>query len=205
LGFSITFSHDFLLHNSIPLQFIQNLNLFNEFGDAPPLQAQGEDFDEILSFGEQLLQKKEVNNSFSFEAQGALLKLLLIKCNHLCDIDNSSAAQDQGNNLFMRYKDLINVNYHHWHNVSQYSSALHVSADYLNRISKTLSGKTAKEHIQGRIILAAKRMIYFSDLSHKEMAFELGFSEPSNFSSFFKKCTNYSPSEFKKKAQVGNA
>jgi len=60
-------------------------------------------------------------------------------------------------------------------------------------------GKTAKEYIQSRIIVGAKRMLYFSDSSIKEIAFELGFQEPSNFNAFFKKCTGLSPGEFRNK------
>jgi AraC-like DNA-binding protein len=61
------------------------------------------------------------------------------------------------------------------------------------------TGKTAKEHIQARIALEAKRLLHFSDLSVKEIGFQLGFPEPANFSAFFKKCTGSSPSNFKSK------
>jgi len=78
---------------------------------------------------------------------------------------------------------------------------LNISPDHLNRIIKAHSGKTAKELIQNRILIASKRLLYFTNLSTKEIAFELGFSEPSNFSSFFKKLSSFTPSDFREKKQ----
>ena len=80
--------------------------------------------------------------------------------------------------------------------VSQYAEALHITPDYLNASLKSLTGTGAKEHIQNRILIAAKRLLKFSDLNTKEIAYELGFSEPANFSIFFKKHTGISPSKF---------
>jgi len=59
-------------------------------------------------------------------------------------------------------------------------------------------GKNAKKVIQSQIVLAAKRLFFFSGLSTKETGYKLGFSEPANFSAFFKKCTGVAPSQFKK-------
>ena len=92
----------------------------------------------------------------------------------------------------------METHYKTWHATSQYANELNITPDHLNRSIKSLIGKTAKEYIQARITIAAKRMLYFSDLSTKEIAYDLGFSEPANFSNFFKKCTGISPSEFKK-------
>jgi AraC-like DNA-binding protein len=64
-------------------------------------------------------------------------------------------------------------------------------------VVKSLSGKTAKDFIQSRIIIEAKRMLYFTELSLKEIGYQLGFSEPANFSAFFKKSTGKSPSLFR--------
>ncbi len=66
-------------------------------------------------------------------------------------------------------------------------------------MSRNSIGKTSKELIQSRISIEAKRMLYFSDLSIKEIGYELGFSEPANFSAFFKNCTGMSPSTFRNK------
>ena len=71
-----------------------------------------------------------------------------------------------------------------------------VSSDHLSRVVKSLTGKTAKDFIQSKLIVESKRLLYFTDLSTKEIAYDLGFSESSNFSQFFKNQTGVSPSEF---------
>lgn len=205
IGYAITFSYDFLAHNNISLQFIENLNLFQHFGEAPPLIPAEKELASIKEWCEKLVVVNSSEQTFKYESLGALLKLILIECNNLCTIAPDSESMTTGSSLLQQYKSLLNAHYQEWHGVSDYAGALHVSADHLNRVIKQLTGKKAKEHIQNRITLAAKRLIYFSDLSTKELAFELGFSEPANFSAFFKKCTGMSPSEFKKKAHVGNS
>ena len=94
---------------------------------------------------------------------------------------------------------LIEENYSNWHSVKEYAEHLNVTADHLNRVIKSLTGKTAKEQLLSKIILESKRMMYFSDLNLKQIGYELGFSEPANFSAYFKKYTGLSPTEFKKR------
>jgi len=67
----------------------------------------------------------------------------------------------------------------------------------LNEIVKLSLGKTASEAIEERRILEAKRLIKFSGLSIKEIAFELGYEEHSYFTKVFKKITGCTPTEFK--------
>ncbi len=198
LGYSLVFSPHFLLQNNIPEQFIEDLNLFHDFGETPPLTPQETDFQYIISLCEEMINVSSKQSQLKNETLGALLKLLLIRCTLSCTnpIDYSD-GHDTANTTLRAFKQLIDQHYHEWHGTSEYADALNISSDYLNRIVKPLTGKTAKEHIQSRITTAAKRMIFFSDLSNKEIAYELGFSEPANFSAFFKKCVGQSPSDFK--------
>ena len=105
---------------------------------------------------------------------------------------------ESGNAIFKQFRELVEENYATWHSASQYADKLNITPDHLNRTIKSCIGKTTKEYIHARLSIAAKRMLYFSDLSNKEVGYKLGFSEPSNFSAFFKKNTGYSPNEFKK-------
>ena len=53
------------------------------------------------------------------------------------------------------------------------------------------------EMIRNKVIEEAKRMLYASDLSGKEIAFELGFDDPAYFSRFFKKYTGQTLKHFR--------
>ena len=200
-GFALVFSADFLAENNIPLRFIEDLNLFRDYGESPPLEADGSEIYNLKSYCEEIYTYYHSAKKFKERAIAALLELLLISCNNICSLpfDNTQHLE-AGNSILKSFKQLVEEKYQDWHASSRYAEALNISPDYLNRSIKSLIGKTAKEYIQSRITIAAKRMLYFSTLSNKEIGFELGFSEPANFSAFFKKCTGFSPSQFRQQA-----
>ncbi|HKI89983.1 MAG TPA: helix-turn-helix domain-containing protein, partial [Draconibacterium sp.] len=106
--------------------------------------------------------------------------------------------QEAANSILRSFKILVNEHFSAWHQTTDYANELNVTPDYLNRVIKSLTGKTAKEFIQARIVIEAKRLIAFSDLNAKEIGYQLGFTEPANFSAFFKKNTGLPPSQFNK-------
>ena len=197
-GYVITFDQQFLMNNHIPELFIEDLNLFNAFDYSPPLEPSKEEFEKLLFAADEINRVVNSNQSFKMEAAGAWLKVFLISCYNSCSLaPGDRSIQDHQNDLLKRFKALINDHYVEWHGTSEYADALHITPDHLNKVVKLQTGKTAKEHIQGRITLEAKRLLHFSGQSIKEISFDLGFSEPANFSAFFKKCSGYSPSKFR--------
>jgi len=77
-------------------------------------------------------------------------------------------------------------------------------ADLMNRSPKTLANlfakfnqKTPLQIIHERILTEAKRLLFYTNKSVKEIAFELGFDEPAQFSRFFKNGTGTTPLKFK--------
>ncbi len=202
-GFAMTFSNQFLIENAIPLSFIESLNLFQNYGQSPPLTPDKEKFTIIKNYAENILEFFNSDKNMKLWSIGSLLKLLLIECNNICSINPIESVVDaSGNNLIRNFKDAVNKHYKKEHSTTFYAAELYISPDHLNRTFKARTGKTAKEYIQSRIITEAKRLIYFTDLNNKEIGYELGFNEPANFSAFFKKHTQISPSSFKKK-EVG--
>jgi AraC family transcriptional activator of pobA len=200
IGYVMTFSTQFLIENSIPLSFIDSLNLFQNYDQSPPLLPHHEPFKKIENFA------RKIHTLFSGDANmkelsiGAFLKLLLIECNNICAINPIESNSDlTGNHIIRAFKKGVNSSYKKEHSTTFYAQQLNISPDHLNRIIKSTVGKTAKKYIQSRIITEAKRLLYFTHLSNKEIGYELGFNEPANFSAFFKKCTQLSPSSFKKK------
>ncbi|MBL1281237.1 MAG: AraC family transcriptional regulator [Fluviicola sp.] len=82
---------------------------------------------------------------------------------------------------------------------SDYSDKLKISAVYLNECVKKTTGHPVSHHIQQRIILEAKRLLYHSNKSVKEIAFELGYDDYPYFSRLFKKVTGITALTFRNK------
>ena len=199
IGYSMVFSTQFLAENNIPLSFIEDLNLFNDYGMRPPLEIKSEDMSKLEYHCEEMLKFYGSSDKFRMQALGSQLRLFLIYCNSICSIPiDHTQNQEAANSIFKRCKSLVEEYFKREHSTSWYAAELAITPDHLNKAIRSLIGKTAKEYIQSRIIIAAKRLLYFTDLSNKEVGYELGFKEAANFSAFFKKCTGRSPSDFKK-------
>lgn len=98
---------------------------------------------------------------------------------------------------FNHFKRLVEQNYVKTRQANDYASELSITYKHLNAVCKEIVNITAKTFIDNYIVLEAKRKIVTSALSIKEIAFELGFDEPTNFIKYFKKHTNYTPVEFR--------
>ncbi|WP_347174603.1 AraC family transcriptional regulator [Polaribacter uvawellassae] len=198
-GFVMTFSNQFLVENSIPLSFIDSLNLFHNYGQSPPLTPSNDQFNVIEQYSNQIFKLFNSDAKMKHLSIGSFLKLLLIECNNICSINPIESDVDtSGDNLIRSFKNTVDNHYKKEHSTTFYANELYITPDHLNRIFKARIGKTAKDYIQARIITEAKRLLYFTDLSNKEIGYELGFNEPANFSAFFKKHTQLSPSNFRK-------
>lgn len=81
--------------------------------------------------------------------------------------------------------------------VSDYASLLHLSAGHLSEVVKRQSGKPAIKHIHERIILEARRLLFHTNDSLKEIAFDLGFADASYFTRFFKRETGLTPADYR--------
>lgn len=74
--------------------------------------------------------------------------------------------------------------------IQSIAKKLTLNTNSLYNIVKNYSGLSPKEFITNRLILEAKRLLYYSESSSiKELAYGLGFNDPEYFSRLFKKVT----------------
>ena len=198
-GWTMKFTDEFLISNSISDKLINGIYLFNEFGQSPPLSINEIQMPVYLNIISQIEFFSNSLESYTQEAIGALMKLFFIQSNNHCSVykNNNPQLQETTNQLLHSFKQLLNKHYASMHLVSDYANKLNVTADYLNKTVKSITGKSAKDHIQTKIIIEAKRSLLFSEISSKELAYELGFEESAHFNNFFKKITGQTPSEFR--------
>jgi AraC family transcriptional regulator, transcriptional activator of pobA len=198
-GYVILFTTEFLNRNSIRNDFIDNLKLFRKSDETPPLLLSERMTATLRTFADNMMSAFNAQSDMFLEIIGAYLKLFLIECNGLCILSPGSNLQniEVSKTLVKSFKDLVEKKYSKSHQVKYYAEELNVTPNYLNEVIKASVNIPAKEFIQDRLILEAKRMVVFTGKSAKEIGFELGFDDPSHFSKFFKSNTGQSLLEFK--------
>ncbi len=199
-GYVILFTPEFLQKNSIREDFIANLKLFQKSDETPPLPLTDKMMISLKLFTGQMQSAFNSDDDMRFEAIGAYLKLFLIECNGHCSLfpDSNTQNIEVGKTLVRNFKAIVENNFTKWHQVKDYADALNVTPNYLNEVIKSTIHVSAKDFIQSRVVLEAKRMAIFTGKSSKEIGYDLGFEDPSHFSKFFKINLGYSIQEFKK-------
>jgi AraC family transcriptional activator of pobA len=103
----------------------------------------------------------------------------------------------RGEVLAEGFRRLLRAHFATWKQPAQYAAALAVTPSHLNDTIKVLSGRSVSTHLQQRTILEAKRLLYYSDQSVKQIGYALGYDEPVYFGKLFKKVTGLTPQQFR--------
>lgn len=81
--------------------------------------------------------------------------------------------------------------------VTFYAEQLCITPKYFSSLVKKLSGKSAAQWIDNYVILEAKNLLKYSDMSIQEIAYRLNFSTQSFFGKYFKHQTGLSPTQYR--------
>lgn len=93
----------------------------------------------------------------------------------------------------VRAKIIANISDSEWR-VTQLASAVRLSREQLHRKLKALTGKSASIYIRSIRLLKAKELLERTDFNISEIAYKVGFKEPSHFSNAFKEEFGIPPS-----------
>ncbi len=96
------------------------------------------------------------------------------------------------------FRELVCKSFKTLKNPSQYADALSISLSYLNEVVKAVTGFPVSYWIHQEVVLEAKRLLYYSDLSVKQIAFSLGYDDHAYFSRLFSKSCGTSAIRFRK-------
>jgi AraC-like DNA-binding protein len=122
------------------------------------------------------------------EALRTLLKSLIIKVTRLAKshTDNYRIFSEEKLDLVRKFSLLLEIHFRSQHEVQFYAQALNKSPKTLTNLFCLYNYPSPSRLIQRRIILEAKRYLYYTDKSAKEVASDLGFTSAAHFSRFFK-------------------
>ncbi|GMN09639.1 helix-turn-helix domain-containing protein [Croceitalea sp. MTPC9] len=104
--------------------------------------------------------------------------------------------------VIRKFNYLVDIHYKTKRRVSDYADLLFKSPKTLSNLFSIYNQKSPQQIILDRLALEAKRLIHFTDKQNQEIAYDLGFNDPAHFSRFFKKMTQFTPSQYREKAEI---
>ncbi|WET03192.1 helix-turn-helix transcriptional regulator [Flavobacterium sp. YJ01] len=141
-----------------------------------------------------LLENDLLNKEITLLQLHLLLKLL--QKDYLIQFpehDSSSKPEK----IIKQFNFLIDHNFNEESSVHFYADKLNITPNYLNILSQRYLKIPAGDVIKERTILEAKRLLTSTDLSIKEIAYQLGFNDNTYFTKVFKKYVGKTPGDFK--------
>ena len=171
--------------------------------DNPFLLQHESPFFEQLCLMMDLIEKvqQQNTNQYSQKTVHSLLNglLSLIAGEIVSDLALDKTKENRSIIIKESFMKLTKEHFKTWKQPAQYAAALSISTAHLNDTVKSLTGSPVSVHIQEASIMEAKRLLYFTTNSVKEIAYEVGYEEPVYFGKLFKKVTSLTPLEFRKK------
>ncbi|MDR2947872.1 MAG: helix-turn-helix transcriptional regulator [Prevotella sp.] len=97
------------------------------------------------------------------------------------------------------FKSLLAANYRSMKRPAQYAAAMNISPVYLYEVIKQATGQSVGDYIRNEIVIQAKRLLFYTHMSIKEIALELGYEDWAYFTRLFTKVSKLSPTQFRNK------
>lgn len=180
--------------------------LFLQFGSLPCMElthAESQSLRSFISMVEQELKGSETD--FSSEIIGGLIAATIYKVGDILthyltehpEVD--SPIHNRAEEYFRQFTELLGEHYKHERSVGFYARQLCITPKYLTTLIKRISGKSVSEWIDNYVILEAKTLLKYSNMSVQEIAYYLNFPNQSFFGSYFKRNAGMSPSQYKAK------
>lgn len=193
-GHVVSFTAELFLLINQNADFLYSFPFFQTTGALPVVQLTPAGAKSLASIVNQIETEFKSNNTDKKEMLAFLTGqlLLILKRNY------KAKGIDHGtNDLITRFKELVNQHFKKNRSVSHYAELMAITPGHLNDTVKKMTGKTAGSIIHERVLLEAKRLLYHSHLSIKEIAIQLNFEDPSYFNRFFRTHAGSTPEQFR--------
>lgn len=200
----IVIAPDFLKRINIDTK--RMMPLFLQFSSLPCMElthAESQSLRSFISMVEQELKGSETD--FSSEIIGGLIAATIYKVGDILthyltehpEVD--SPIHNRAEEYFRQFTELLGEHYKHERSVGFYARQLCITPKYLTTLIKRISGKSVSEWIDNYVILEAKTLLKYSNMSVQEISYYLNFPNQSFFGSYFKRNAGMSPSQYKAK------
>lgn len=184
-----------------PNQNIDDYPVFYSSYNPPYIQLGKEMIFEFEERFKVIYYEYQQKNLMKYRKLGLLVDMLYINVTRLYKIGDHDKVGKVSSQvlLFRKLEVLIEERFVIDKSPSNYAGALHVSTKHLNKIVFNTLKISTSDLIHQRVLLEAKRLLTHGELSIQEIAFQLGYNDPSYFTRLFRKKVGVTPSDFMKR------
>jgi AraC-like DNA-binding protein len=194
-----------------------NLPFINHIGDEVENSLKGALFFNVTSVPILSIEENELHafenswdifciemkskDNLQYEMLQSILKRIIILCARKLKKENTIASSEREADILREFRFLVENYFAKHHDVAFYASKLNKSPKTLSNLFSSLSDRTPIDIIHERIMVHARKQIYHTTKSIKEIAYDLGYEDIQTFSRFFKNKEGLSPIQYREKAR----
>lgn len=174
--------------------------LYNNVFEVPFIELDKNQSEEIQKIIADIKSEMQTHDTSTEEMLRILLKLIILKSTRIWKQQHQLTEDEQYLEVqFLRkFSKLVEANFRTHHTVADYADLLAITPKSLSKKISLLSKESPNDIIKNRIILESKRLLAYTSLSVKEIAYSLNYDDDAYFVRFFTKNTGASPTSFRK-------
>lgn len=193
-GVALIFTPEFLVSQDVDYRYLYEYLIFNHVIE-PVILSSNERMWELIH---QIKEELALDGGYdSGELLRQYLKGILIHLER-SKRGTSHIVCDVSLDIYLKFRKYLEKNLSYSLHLTHICEALNYTPKQLNSVVKLFAKTTAKKYVEDRVILEIKRLLAYSTLSIKEVAYELGFIDPTNFTKYFKARVKMLPNEYQK-------
>ncbi|MGG7439535.1 helix-turn-helix domain-containing protein [Chryseobacterium arthrosphaerae] len=181
--------------------------LFHNVYEIPFVELDDSEVLLMKSLFQNIQDELEWNDSSAEEMIRTYVKQIIIRATRKWKKENldNDIIKIPGSELdiFRDFSRHLEIHFREKHNVADYAALLHLAPKTLTHKFKNLNLDSPNQFIINRILLEAKRLLFYTDKPVKEIAYDLGYEDPAYFNRLFTGKTGSTPANFKKNYPSG--
>ncbi len=197
-GYIVNFSEQ--LFNSFlnDKQYLQQFHFFKGVAADSTAILAGKTLQTIENCCKQMLLEIAGGKQLYTDAIRAQLMTLFIAVQRETGQAQNTASLPQSQIILNNFRKLVDAHYTEMKLPKDYAAILYITPNHLNALCNDLLGMSAGEVIRDRVLLEAKRLLVNAEDNISGIAWQLGFTDNSHFTKFFKKYASLTPEAFRK-------